>query len=823
MRRNDRLPELLAPAGSFEHLKAAVKAGADAIYLGGRQFGARAYANNFSEEEIIEALHYAHLHDRCLYLTVNTLMKEEELTRHLHDFLSPLYLEGLDGVIVQDIGAAALIKERFPGMEIHGSTQMTITNRFGARAAARLGMSRIVPARELTIKELTDIKRETDLEMEVFVHGALCYCYSGKCLFSSMYGGRSGNRGRCAQPCRLPYQLLDGDRELRVRKKIPTREGQTHLLSLKDLCVLSEIPALIESGMDSFKIEGRMKSVEYVAGVTAIYRKYMDDYQKMKEEKRTGEWSVREEDKKSLEELYSRSGFTDGYLFGKTGTKMMSIHCPRNMGRKIGTVSAVSGHRAGICLQKGEKIQGRDVLIIPLENQRELALTVPDVVLEDKKLVWMNLPGGEHPRKGSPVYRRRNERQIQIIEKDILQKNIKYPVTGEITIEKRKKTKLMLQCKGKSVVVYGEAAEESQKKPITQEDVLRQMEKTGEVPFYLDEFQIHLGDQLFLPMSRLKKLRQEGYQKLQETLEDRRREGTKKEKESVISLNNNMRRENNSSFLESFEKMAVVYDESLLSFCLADDFFSVICLPAAFWEGKKMQKAAKEAIRLGKKVRLSLPAVIRSAHEESLRALCRSFPWDGIYVHDVGQAEFVRDCVSGKIPVRASASFYQWNRRSLETSLRLYGLSSAELPMELAGKESEAAFFREDGAPVLPVEWMVYGRTEIMRSAQCPKKTSGLCDKRSEWLWLEDREGRRMPSVSHCEFCYSSLWMDRPKDRIGEEMGAFRGKIKSYHFHFMTEEKEQIQNIIRRFSQWASGGFMGKNKNADVHWNSGIE
>ena len=241
------LPELLAPAGSFEHLKAAVAAGADAIYMGGEKFGARAYAHNFSREDMIEALQFAHFHERKLYLTVNTLMKEKELFEELGDFLFPYYENGLDGVIVQDIGAVRFIRENFPDLEIHGSTQLTVTDFRGAVAAKRMGMTRVVPAREISLEEIAAIRQNTSLEIECFVHGALCYCYSGQCLLSSMIGGRSGNRGQCAQPCRLPY-TIEGEKK--------------YYLSPKDICTLDLIPELAEAGIDSFKIEGRMKKLK---------------------------------------------------------------------------------------------------------------------------------------------------------------------------------------------------------------------------------------------------------------------------------------------------------------------------------------------------------------------------------------------------------------------------------------------------------------------------------------------------------------------------------------------------------------------------------
>lgn len=205
--------ELLAPAGSFEIFKAVIAAGADAVYVGGNAFGARAYANNFSEEELLEAIDYAHLHHRKLYLTVNTLFKEKELNEQLYPYLLPYYKQGLDAVIVQDIGAMAFIRERFPGLEIHTSTQMTVTNRYGAEMMKQLGASRVVTAREMSFSEIEDISQNVEVEIESFVHGALCYCFSGQCLLSSVIGGRSGNRGRCAQPCRLPYEAYDADRK----------------------------------------------------------------------------------------------------------------------------------------------------------------------------------------------------------------------------------------------------------------------------------------------------------------------------------------------------------------------------------------------------------------------------------------------------------------------------------------------------------------------------------------------------------------------------------------------------------------------------------
>ena len=305
----ERKVELLAPAGDFSCFMAAMNAGADAVYLGGSRFGARAYANNFTEEEIIEALRIAHLLGRKIYLTVNTLVKEKEFSE-LVPYVRPLYEAGLDGVIVQDIGVLQEIGTHFPGLELHASTQMTITGAYSAKLLKKFGVCRVVPARELSLQEITDIKEQTGLEIETFIHGAMCYGYSGQCLFSSILGGRSGNRGRCAGPCRLPYT--------------DEKKRTVYPLSLKDMYTLSMIPELIEAGIDSFKIEGRMKSPEYVAGVTAMYRKYIDTYIENPDKA----FRVDARDEAILRKLYIRSDICHGYYKQHNSAEMVTIKEP---------------------------------------------------------------------------------------------------------------------------------------------------------------------------------------------------------------------------------------------------------------------------------------------------------------------------------------------------------------------------------------------------------------------------------------------------------------------------------------------------------------
>lgn len=294
--------ELLAPAGSLEILKGVIESGADAVYVGGSMFGARAYANNFTEEELLEAIDFAHLRGVKVYLTVNTLIKNSEFSK-LYDYLLPYYKRGLDAVIVQDLGVVKAIHEYFPSMEIHTSTQMTVTGADGVRFLSQFGVTRVVMAREVSLAEMKCIHEETGMELEAFVHGALCYSYSGQCLFSSILGGRSGNRGRCAQPCRLPY-TVEGKKD-------------EYILSLKDMCGIKALDKLHDAGVYSLKIEGRMKQLEYACGVVKYYRSYIDSKK-----------PVSDADYDRIKALGNRCGFTDRYYFDHNGSDMVTYVKP---------------------------------------------------------------------------------------------------------------------------------------------------------------------------------------------------------------------------------------------------------------------------------------------------------------------------------------------------------------------------------------------------------------------------------------------------------------------------------------------------------------
>lgn len=337
---NHRKVELLAPAGSYESFEAAIGAGADAVYVGGAAFGARAYAHNFDREELIRAINTAHIHNKKLYLTVNTLLKNKELKEQLYDYLVPYYEAGLDAVIVQDLGVFRFIKENFPRLHLHASTQMTVTGPGGMKFLEEQGADRVVAARELSLQELKEMHRKSPIEIEAFIHGALCYCYSGQCLMSSLLGGRSGNRGRCAQPCRLPYRTGTDGRSFKGNR-------ETCPLSLKDICTIDILPEILDAGVMSLKIEGRMKQPGYTAGVTGIYRKYLDLLLQNGPEN----YHVEEKDRQFLLDIFNRGGSCSGYFKQHNGPSMMAFTNEKKTGETVPEI-----------IKRKEKINGNLIL-----------------------------------------------------------------------------------------------------------------------------------------------------------------------------------------------------------------------------------------------------------------------------------------------------------------------------------------------------------------------------------------------------------------------------------------------------------------------------
>ncbi|MBR5468748.1 MAG: U32 family peptidase, partial [Firmicutes bacterium] len=488
--------ELLSPCGNMDCVKAAVNNGADAIYIGGKQFSARQYAGNFSITEIMEVCDYCHLRNVKVFLTVNTLYKDKELN-DLLKFVSSVYEAGVDALIVQDMGAAEIIRKNFPDFPLHASTQLTANSLEDVNALEKAGFERVVLSRELSLEEIKHITDNAAVPVETFVHGALCVSYSGQCIMSSMLGGRSGNRGRCAQTCRLPFALHGG------YKKI--REG--HLLSTKDIAAITCLPQIIEAGVSSLKVEGRMKSAEYVAGVTKVYRKYIDMYYENPEE-----YKVDEKDMKVLLQLFNRGGFSEGYYTTHSGLDMMSPERPKSWGLKAGIVDTYDRKYGRTSIRTREPLLPGDGIEIWTQSEPHAGSNI-NKASRPGEVISMIIKGDIA--KNDVVYKTHDKALYDDLartyQKDTRTKNI----YGHFTAYAGKPITLKLwDMEGNSVFVTGEEAQEASNQPVSEEKIKQQLMKTGGTSFAVEEMTLECGDNIYIGISAVNALRREAVEEL---------------------------------------------------------------------------------------------------------------------------------------------------------------------------------------------------------------------------------------------------------------------------------------------------------------------
>ena len=795
--QNHTLPELLSPAGTLSHLKAAINAGADAVYIGGSRFGARAYAGNFEGEDIEAGISYAHFYGKKIYLTVNTLMKEHEVEEELFDFLLPYEEAGLDGVIVQDLGTASFIRQVFPKIALHGSTQMTVTDVYGALAAKESGMIRIVPARELSLAEILAIKERTGLEVEVFAHGALCYCYSGQCLLSSASGKRSGNRGRCAQPCRLPYEVRDINKTLRRKN-----QKNPFALSPKDLCALSILPELAKAGIDSLKIEGRMKNEHYVAGVTAIYRHYLDHLTKHPDP----------EDVANLEELYCRGTFTDGYFHRHNGKEMMSTKSPKNTGHQIGKIKTI--RRGEIEIEHSEPLNQGDILVIYTNNNKEVVLTVPM-----RYNRFLKAPDTASLNVGQKVYRRRKAPLIKSLEERYLQEPPSLPAQGRFLLKSGRPASLTLTCRDRQVTLTGDIPEPSQNKPVTQEDLRRQLSKTGNVPFTFTKLSIEMEDGLFLPMSKVNQMRREAFETLSEQLKMHRPVSINR-KNAILPKTRPIGNRKPALY-------TVIYDEAQLCVCLENPVVAGIILPKDHLTSEEMYTFFKKIRENGKKCFLSMERILRQGGDPEEDAALFSLGFDGIYVHTLNHLMYL----TKKFPkqrIFTGPSVYHWNTRSEMALAELSeNISGMEVSLELCRKEIAETTDRlncPEGRNI-EQELLIYGQFPVMVSAQCLKATYGGCNHRPERLTLRKNQEIDLPVTTHCRWCYNTIWHKSPRNLIGDDFSTFYSRFDRFRIDGFGMDSGQFQKILASFEDWKESGYLAMPHYVcdDPYWTSAIE
>ena len=493
-------PELLAPAGCKEAFYAAIEAGCDAVYIGGHSFGARAFASNFSDEEIVECIRYAHLYGVKVYVTVNTIVYENEVESFLK-YISFLHQNNVDAIIIQDLGMFDLVRRVYPNLELHASTQMHVHNLNGVKLLEKLGVKRVVLARETGFETLKEIRKNTNLELEIFVHGALCISYSGQCLMSSLIGKRSGNRGMCAGTCRQRYNLID-----ETGKKYNENE---YLLSTKDLNVLENIGKLIELGIDSFKIEGRMKRPEYVYLVTKIYRKAIDNYL------RYGETLITDEDILELKKIYNRD-FTLGYLFSND---IINQYRPNHLGIKIGKVIDINKNKVFIKLE--DNLSNGDGIRI-LNKNEDIGLTITEMFIGNNKvknaykkdvITLKNISFNIN----DVVVKTTDKKQLDEINRQILLKSRKREITGKVIVKVNNNLE-MLVSDGKIDVSYKSdyIVEKGLTKPLTKELIEKQITKTNDTPYIFKSLETETDNVSFVPNSKLNELRRNALDLLSE-------------------------------------------------------------------------------------------------------------------------------------------------------------------------------------------------------------------------------------------------------------------------------------------------------------------
>ena len=733
---NKRKAELLAPAGSFDSLKAAVEAGADAIYMGGSRFGARAYAKNAAGEEMVEAIRYAHLHGCRLYMTVNTLFKDKELDE-LCSYMKPYYEAGLDGVIVQDLGALQVMEREFPGMELHASTQMTVTSVYSARMLKEMGCCRVVPARELSLEEISRIYKETGMDIETFVHGALCYCYSGQCLMSSLIGGRSGNRGRCAQPCRLPYRVWEGDK---TEGKSLNKENQKFVLSLKDLCTLDILPEILEAGVYSLKIEGRMKSPRYTAGVVRIYRKYLDLYENYGKEG----YYVDQEDKKELLDLFDRGGFTSGYYEKHNGKDMVALK------------------------EKPEFREGNQKLFDFLDENY--------VNKEKKEPVF----GKAYFEEGKPAVLELTQGDVTVkVEGQICQSAQNQPATEE-------KVRKQLNKTGATSFYFEQLDIELKGNIFLPVQALNELRREG--------FE-KLTEGILAKWERKAETEDTGKEKESVGAENTTETSAQMELEMPAAAQSASRNISGPAFLT-----VSLEEECQLEPALSCDAVKRIYLDADGFKPEQWGKIVKQCEAKGKECFLTLPHIFRTHAMKFFsknRKNLENAGFTGVLVRTLEEVSWLKE-ENIHIPFALDASVYAWNREAVHT-LKEMGPEFITMPWELNSRELKAvakACEKDD----LADEMIIYGHAPMMVSAQCVVKTLKGCTAKREYLLMKDRTGAGLPLKAHCNFCYNTILNPLPLSLFGNEEAVKELNLTSLRLSFTREGKEETKKILEAFA-----------------------
>ena len=707
--------ELLSPVGDFECLKAAVQNGANAVYFGSNLFSARAFAKNFDKGKLEQAINYAKLRGVKTHLTLNTLIKDEEF-EEAFNVAKTAYEFGIDAIIVQDLGLAINLIKSFPDLEIHASTQMTTSNLEGVKRLEQLGFKRVVLSRECSISEIEHICKNCDIEIEVFTHGALCISYSGQCLFSSMVGGRSGNRGMCAQPCRLPYSLLSEDKIL----------DKGYLLSPRDLCSLENLPKLISAGVSSLKIEGRMKSPTYVATVTKIYRKYIDlAYKFLNNE--ISKYEIDENDKKELMQVFNRGEFSTGHLLDSPNKKLIYPQKPNNMGITLGKVLKFNPNKGLITVKLEDEVAIGDGISFENESTK---YTISELMnkniniksgLSGNTVTFGRMKGNIKP--GDKIFKLTDKTLSTEALNSFSKENVKTYLSCNLEIHSSKKISVTINSLNFNLEVnfeYDYITDIAKNSPITQDKIINQFNKTLNTCFEFSEINIDLDDNVFIPTSIINDIRRTAISLIEEKIIS----SFKRESNCFIKKIDS----NSEAVIKHSEKALLLnilntnYDYSKLK------NFDKIYIPLKYFSDKNYEKILK-LLENKSKLYICMPVVVKDRYLSTIKKYVENalnkFNISGAVVSEMSSISLFKN-----IEIIANYNFNIFNSYSSKEIQKL-GFSSLTLSPEL--NESELSNISAKNKEVI-----VYGKIPLMTMSYCLLGKSNRCYKECDHLCLKN-------------------------------------------------------------------------------------
>lgn len=766
--------ELLSPVGDFECLKAAVQNGADAVYLGSSDFNARSSATNFSLNQLEEAIDYAHLRNVKVYLALNTLIKNSEFTNAIELAISA-YNYGIDAIIVQDLGLADYLIHNLPDLPIHASTQMTCHNLAGAKYLKDIGFKRIVLSRELSFKEIEYIRNNIDCELEMFIHGALCISYSGSCLYSSIIGGRSGNRGKCAQACRLPYKLFEDN----------TKLDEGYLLSPRDLCGLEFLPQLISMGVNSFKIEGRMKTPEYVAVVTRIYRKYINKVLKKED------FIIDEIDKKDLVQVFNRGGFSHGHLDNNSNLDLVYKEKPNNMGIYIGHISNYNSNKGLVSLQLNDKLSIGDTITFEKENSKyhvsELMIGNDNVESAESSLIvkFGRMKGNINI--GDKVFKLEDKSLFLDTKKSYSIQNKKVDLKCELNLKLNKNISLKIYDNSDNMLEVSSdvAPIIANNKPITKDRLVFQLNKTNDTPFRFKNIKINMDDNLFIPnISIINELRRNAISEYSKLIVD------KYKRNFNTNFNINFNQTNKS--LKNSHNLCVLLSQLHLDY----DYSSLsnidkLYIPLNYFLMKEFTTIL-EKLANNFNIYIYMPIIIRDNYQNlfknAISNAVNKYHIKGFVISNIGNFEFLKEYYN--LEFIANYSINIFNNATIDALNAKTITISPELSLEeindICNKTNfNTEFIVYGSLPLMTLNYCLLGRTN-----KCYPTCNSKCSSNYKY-YLNDRLNFRFRIIPDNLQTITTLYNSKITSIQPDSLN-----VNNYRIDILDENIQEINNII---------------------------